>query len=70
MRCKSRGNHHKKGQVGKIRRRFTQTKQYHSKKKSKDAKYGGVDIKNIQKIADGPADEIWISKLDPDYAYG
>ena len=23
-----------------------------------------------RKIADGPADEIWISKFDPDYAYG
>ena len=25
---------------------------------------------NSRKIADGPADEIWISKFDVDYAYG
>ena len=33
------------------------------------AQNGGSDLKNNQKNADGPTDEILISKFVPDYAY-
>ena len=39
-------------------------------KKGSNAEHGGINLQNFQNIADGPADEIWTSKLDLDYAYG
>ena len=39
-------------------------------KKGSNAELGGITLQNFRKIADGPADEIWTSKIDLDYAYG
>ena len=49
MLCKPGGNNDQKRQIGKNSPGLSETKRDNGKKESTNAKYGGIDFKNLQK---------------------
>ena len=70
MFCQPGRNHRKKDKSVKIALDSRKLNEITKKRKAQMPNIEELISRISRKFADGPADEIWISKLDLDYAYG
>ena len=68
--CESCGNHNKQNKSVKKELDSRKMNEITVKRKAQMTNMEKLISRISRKIADGPADEIWISKFDLDYAYG